>query len=174
MKPIKKTVMAVWLLMALLLSGCSLRNDGPTAEEAKAFLSGHREEIDLVVDYLKELGYDSILIDKGKEEAFYEFEWHDISSENVITSLNSLWAAGCRSIYKDDNTISFEIWCRTRGDVDCGIACTINRRGAPKTQYQTRCEEIGDGWFYYYDDYEEYRKDPSKNEENKALNKQAG
>lgn len=174
MKPIKKIVIAFSLLLALLLSGCFLRNDGPTAEEAKAFLSGSREEIDLVVGYLKELGYDSVFIDKGKDKAFYEYEWHDISSENIIASLHRLWAAGCRSIYKDDNTISFETWRRTRGDVDCGIACTTDRQGAPKTQYQTRCEEIGDGWFYYYDDYEEYRKDPSKNEENKVLNKQAG
>lgn len=172
MKPIKEIVMTVLLLLALLLSGCSLRSDGPTAEDAKAFLSGYREEIDLVVDYLKELGNDSVLIHKGK--AFYEFEWHDISSENIIASLHRLGAAGCRSIYNDDNTISFEIWRRTRGDVDCGIACTTDRQGAPKTQYQTRCEEIGDGWFYYYDDYEEYRKDPSKYEENKVLNKQAG
>ena len=74
MKPIKKTVMAVWLLMALLLSGCSLRNDGPTAEEAKAFLSGSREEIDLVVGYLKELGYDSVFIDKGKDNIKKEEE----------------------------------------------------------------------------------------------------
>lgn len=170
MKPIKKTVMAVWLFLALLLSGCSLCNDGLTAEDAKAFLSGYREELDLVIDFLKELGNDSVFIEKGKEKAVYEFEGHDISSENVVASLRLLWAAGCRSIYKDDNTISFEIWRRTRGDVDCGIACTIDRQGAPKTQYQTRCEEIGDGWFYYYDDYEEYRKDSSKYEENKVLN----
>lgn len=168
MKPVRKRVIVVCLFLAFLLAGCSLRNNGLTVEEAKAFLAEHRADIDLVVDYLKEPECDSALVDKGKEKVFYAFEWHDISSENVITSLRRLWAAGCKTIYRDENTISFEIWRRTRGDVDCGIACTIDGQGAPKTQYQIRCEEIGDGWFYYYDDYEEYRQDPSKYEKNQA------
>lgn len=162
----RKSLVYVCLSIALLLAFCFLRNEGPTAEKAKAFLTRHREDIEVVVDYLKELECDSASVDKGREKAFYKFEWHDILSEKMNTSLQRLWAAGCRTIYKDDNTISFEIWGRTRGDVDCGIACTIDGRGMPKTQFQIRCEELEDGWFYYYDDYEEYRKDPSKYEEN--------
>ena len=166
----KKRLLAVLVSIALLFAGCSFRYEPLSSEEAKAFLTRHWEDIDIIVDYLKELEYDSAFVEKDNEKIFYEFEWHDISLEEVNTSIHRLWIDGCTGISKNDmqeiNTISFKIWSRTMGSVDCGIACTIDGQGMPKTEFQTCCEEIGNGWFYYYDDYEEYRTNPSKYEEN--------
>ena len=161
----KKSSITVLLSVALLfvIVSCNFRFEPPSAEEAKAFLSRHREDIDIIVNYLKELEYDSAFIDVDKDSGriFYEFDWHEIPSVNVKNSIYRLRISGCCQISKDAkqeiNTISFMIWTRTMGSVDCGIACTMNGQGKPKTEFQVSCEEIGDGWFYYYDDYEEYR-----------------
>lgn len=163
----KKSLLAVFLSMALLLVGCSFRYDPPSVEEANVFLAQHQEDINIIVDYLKELDYDSAFVDKDNGEIFYEFEYHKIESKDVKTGIRHLWSSGCEhiSIQKEDNTIYFEIWSRTMGDVDCGISCTIDGNGYPKVQFQTECEPIFEGWFYYFADYEEYRANRSKYDE---------
>ena len=154
--------------LCLFFTGVSLRPDPPTAEEAKAFLTRHRDDIGIVVEYLKDLDQDyaSIKYIYNHGTVFYDYVDHDISSKEVTASLRRLWFAGCTTIGKNDNTISFMIWTHIIYDVDCGIACTIDGQGTPKTEFQTKLKQIGDGWFYYYDDYEEYRAHPSKYEEN--------
>lgn len=157
----KKSILAVLLSLTLLFVGCNVHFDMPSEEDAKAFLSRHRTDIDAIVEYLKEVEHDSAFIDVDKDsgKVFYDFDWHEISSENVKDSIHRLKIDGCCLISKDAeqeiNTISLMIW--TMGSVDCGIACTMNGQGKPKTEFQVSCEEIGDGWFYFYDDYEEYR-----------------
>ena len=167
----KKILIVVSLLMTMLLAGCSFLYKLPpseplSADEAKEFLTQHREDIDTIVDYLKELEYKSVFIDADNKKIFYDFEYHDISSWNVNACIHRLWIDGCIEISKNDtqerNAISFDIWRKIIGSEDCGIACTIDGQGMPKTEFQTYCEEIDDGWYYYYDDYEEYRKNPSK------------
>lgn len=146
--------------MILILTGCSFRNAPPSIEEAGAFLEQNRKDIDTVVDYLKGLEFNSVFIDKRDGTIFYNFEHHAIFSE-IETGVRNLWDAGCTHISKDAaqeiNTISIEIWYRTIGDEDCGIACTIDGQGTPKTAFQIYCELIDDGWYYFHDDYEEYR-----------------
>ena len=165
----KGRILIVLLAIALLLPGCSLRYDPPSAAAARKFLTQNREDIYVIVDFLKELDQDFTFIDDDEGTIFYEFDHHEIPSAEVKASIRRLWQNGCVNITKNDlqdvNTINFEIWYRTIGDVDCGIACTIDGEGTPKTEFQIMHEEIGDGWFYYFDDYEEYRTDPSKFEE---------
>ncbi len=164
---LKKSLLAVLLSMALLLVGCGFRYDPPSAEDANVFLAQNREDINIIVDYLKELEYDSAFVDKDNGEIFYEFKYHTIESKDVKTGIRHLWSSGCEhiSIRKKDNTIYFEIWSRTMGDVACGISCTIDGNVYPKVEFQTECEPISDGWFYYYADYEEYRANRSKYDE---------
>ncbi len=121
-----------------------------------------------MISYLKELECDSTLIKQNNGQIIYEFDDHDIASAEVRFSISRLWRAGCKRIWKDKeaNTISFELWYRTMGEVDCGIACTFDNQSTPKTAFQVCCEEVGDGWYYYFDDYEEYRAHPSDYEEN--------
>ena len=161
----KRTVTIIICIMMVLLSTCVLLNDPPSPAEARKFLDRNRQDIETVVEYLMSLECDEATISKPLNrdpgKVFYEFELHDISSKEVVASIKRLWRAGCTIARKDNqgenNTISFMIWSRTRGQIECGIAMTINGHGIPKTVFQTKYEEIGDGWFYYFDDFEEYR-----------------
>lgn len=154
--------------MILLFSSCSLRYTAPSAEDAKKFLDRNRDSIEIIVDYLAELESDLAFIDKDDETIFYDFERHEIPSEEVKTCIDRLWRSGCIHISKQNvqetDTISFEIWHRTMGDADCGIACTISGQGKPYTEFQISCESIDETWFYYYDNYEEYRQNPARYE----------
>lgn len=157
----------VGLLAFALLFSVLLPHNPPTLEEAKAFRDQHREDMDTVVDYLLSLETDHAFIsrelkrDPGK--VFYDFEWHDIASKDVKDSVRRLWRAGCTIMEKDEasNTVSFMIWSRSAGQADVTLAFTIDGQGEPKTEFQIAHEEMGDGWFYCYDDYEEYRSHPS-------------
>ena len=153
------------IIAILLISVDSYGLEQPSEEDAAAFLMQHREDIDTIVDYLKELEFSDAFIEDEKE-IFYDLGWHDIPSNGVNTSVYRLRLSGCTKINKKANTISFQIWSRAIGSVDCGIACIIDGQGTPKTEFQIYCEELGDGWFYYYDDYEEYRAHPSQYEKN--------
>lgn len=163
-----KRILAIVFTMSLLLAGCSFRYSPPSSEEAKEFLYQNKESIKAIADYLINLEYESIIIDKDDGSAFYNYEYHDIANESIRSHLRNIWRAGCTRIEKDDvrenNTISLEIWYRTMGDADCGIACTINGQGKPNTEFQICCESIDQTWFYYYDNYEEYRQDPARHE----------
>lgn len=158
---LKKRLLIALFAFILLLSGCAF--NPPSAEDAKVFLTQNQSEIDVIVEYLRGLNADSVLISNASGTIFYDFEDHEIESNGVQASIRHLWGAGCKSIYKSDrnNAISFEIWYQSVGGEDCGIACTIDGQGVPKTEYQIRCELITDNWFYYFDDYEEYRKHPT-------------
>ena len=160
----KIMLLSTMIVIVLLLSGCIVDRDPPSAEDAKEFLAQHQDDIDVVVKWLRDLEYDYACIKNARGIIFYEFDDHPIRQEDVKTSVRNLWSSGCKFICKDDeqgtNTISFEIWYRTVGDQDCGIACTIDGQGTPKTEFQIKCERITEDWFYYYDDYEEYRNHP--------------
>ena len=155
------------LLMAALdccVSNCTHYYDPPTTEDVDAFLKSNRQDMETVVDYLQSLDADFAAMDKNETTVFYDFEDHAIAQEDVINSLRCLWRAGCEhnSLNVHENTVYFETWYRTRGDVGCGIARTLNGRGFPKVQFQTECRPISDGWFYYFTDYEKYRTAPSR------------
>ena len=106
------------LTLIVLLSGCSLRLSPPSSEDAKEFLYQNKEGIEVIVDYLMNLRFNSAFIDKDDGTIFYNYEYHDIPSEEIRSCIRSIWQAGCTKIKKEDvqeiNTISFEIWHRTR------------------------------------------------------------
>lgn len=152
------------------LAGCFKPFTPPSPEDADAFLKNYQSDIDAVVNYLESIDTedDSLYLNRRYGTMVsYEFQDHDILSADVRASIQRLWSAGCEiiSMQKDNNTVRFEIWSRTMGDVGCGISRTLDGQGFPKVQFQTKCEPISDGWFYYYTDYEEYRSNRSKYDE---------
>lgn len=167
----KRALLLLILILTTFMVGCTRSYYPPSSEDADLFLKNNRNDIDVIVNYLQtiETEDDSAFFNFGitKDTVFYELEDHDIPSDDVKTSLRHLKSNGCVdiSMHKDDNTIYFEIWHRTMGDVGCGIARTLDGQGFPKVQFQTECKPISDGWFYYYTDYEAYRIDPSKYDE---------
>lgn len=157
----------VGLLALALCLFALLPQKPPTVEEAKAFLDADRDDIDTVADYLLSLETDHAVISKQLDsdpgKVFYDFELHDIASKDVKDSVRRLWRAGCTIMEKDEasNTVSFMTWSRSAGQADVTLAFTIDGQGEPKTEFQISHEAMGDGWFYCYDDYEEYRSHPS-------------
>ncbi|MBQ2641081.1 MAG: hypothetical protein IJG15_03690 [Lachnospiraceae bacterium] len=113
------------ILISLLFTNCFQGFEPPSKEEATAFLMQHREDINTIVDYLSELEFSYAYIDDDKG-VFYDLGWHSIPSNEVNTSVHRLRLSGCTNIDKEANTISFQIWSRTMGSVDCGIACIID------------------------------------------------
>lgn len=172
MLPIPRDVLllplVLLLVLALLLSALLLPpQEPPTLAQAKVYLDHYRQDVDTVADYLMSLETDNAFISKQLNndpgKVFYDFEWHDIASSDVKASVRHLWRAGCTIMEKDEasNTVSFMIWSRTAGQVDVTLAFTIDGEGEPKTEFQISHEAMGDGWFYCFDDYEEYRSHPS-------------
>lgn len=165
---VKRALLQHLLVLLMMASNCVAKctryYDPPTPEDADEFFKNNQQAIDIVVDYLRSIDAESAHIDRSSTTVWYAFEHHDITETDVIDGLRRLWKAGCEaiSISYGRNTISFEIWYRTRGDIGCGIACTIDGRGYPKAELQTECTPISDGWFHYVADYEKYRISPSK------------
>ena len=149
----------ILLICCVLLPGCS--SSAPKATDISASLAGNRTDYEIVADYLCKLDYDYAFISSQDGQCFYGLEFHVIESDKVQASIKHLWRNGCEFICKDaengNQTIWFQLWHRTRGSLDCGLACTMNGRGVPQAEFQTYCEEIASGWYYYYSDYEAYR-----------------
>ena len=147
------------LTLCIVLSGCIAKR--PTISKISSSLSDNREHYEILVEYLKELQYDYASISSDDGTVFYDFSDHEIESKLVRNSIHSLWKNGCEFICKDatngNNTIWFQLWHQTKGGLDCGLACTIDGTGNPNAVFQTECEQIDTGWYYYYSDYEEYR-----------------
>ena len=165
----KKQLMIALLVLVALLSGCRFLINPPSSAEVREFLRRNQNDIDVIVSYLKTLETDSAYINND-EGVFYEFEIHNNIPEEVKDSIRKISNQGCSTIGKNkSNTVFFEIWYTNFGDADCGFACTIDGQGTPKTEFQIYCEELGNGWFYFYDDYEEYRSHPSKYKDNQPF-----
>ena len=159
----KRTLLAIALIIIAvsLVSGCSLlelQGEQPSVESLSELLRENKADFETVANYLICLDGDAF-IDKNDGTVFVNFSYQQVSPADVANSVSRLFTLGCKSISTlyANNTISFEFWNRTRGDVSCGIACTISGDGTPEAEFQTERTEICDGWFYYYADYEQYR-----------------
>ena len=165
----KRVSFVLILGLILIFLGCNEFSQPPSPQDADAFLNTNRQDMDIIADFLIHIDteHDLVFIDRDKTTVFFEFKQNDILSEDAKDALKRLRHAGCGSIslHKRDNTISFMIWSRTMGSVDCNIARTLDGEGLPVVQFQTECIPISDGWYYCYADYEAYRINPSKYDE---------
>lgn len=152
-------VIIVAFALCIVLPGCN--TERPTSSDMTSSLLSNREHYETLTKYLNELQFDYVSIRSDDGTVFYGFSDHEIESDIVRASICSLWKNGCEFVCKDatngNNTIWFQLWHRTRGGLDCGIACTIDGTGTPSVEFQTELEEIDEGWYYYFSDYEKYR-----------------
>ena len=182
-----KVILIVLIILSVIVTSYAVQSCyGLTSRyRVKRFLRKNRKDIEIVVDYLKELQYDDVFVDDNDGMITYGKNVKDnegienyviihteISSQEVVSSIKNLWKAGCELINKDGrhgnkNTINIQIWHgklggAVGGNRMYGLACTINGQGMPMAEFQTKCEVIENGWFYYYSDFEEWRLDPDK------------
>lgn len=168
-KRLVKTVLLAHLLL-LLLSGCSVIQRQPEAEDMEAMLAEHRESIETVLDYLLAESKSYILIeDTGGTmltgTATSPLSDTAIEKTEVLDCVRELFEAGCRSITKDlqSNAVVFEFWHRSSGDVSCGIVYAADGETTPAVEFLTKREPLSeDGWYFYQADYEQWRIDQSK------------
>ena len=136
----------------------------PDKEKAEKYFQRDKKEIILITEYLNESDYPEIYINESDLEKGTMFigttDIRDVTieDEKVKKAINWLFKRrGYKIIDKTDNTISFTRWTRLM-DFGAGIAYSINEKDEPVLQYLTKLEALSeDGWYYYEEDYNEWR-----------------
>ena len=98
MRFFNKNVLLLILFAMIFCTGCHYGYEPLSSEKADAFLKSNSEDIDVIVEYLKELEYDSAVIDKNNGTIFFEYEYHKIMSNDVNNSIRHVWSNGCERI----------------------------------------------------------------------------
>lgn len=148
-------------LSAILLAGtcgCSaFRNEVPTVPEIQEIFDRDRDLLLLIKDYFINADYAELYIDEDCETARAGLnDSVHIDDVTVVSALQHLKERGYRFFSKRGNTICFGIWARFR-DVGCGIAFSMDGE-AISVQYLTEAVPLSeDGWYYYVDDFNEWR-----------------
>lgn len=158
-----EAILLLLLCMAMLLTGCHISvfaYDPPTVEDAEDWLEDNQKEILTIVNYLTGKTADDIYIDGPDVKVFSDFDHVELDDPEVKKCVERLWKHGCMSITKgtDNNSISFEIWSRSIGEAQAGIALSMDGENLPDENYCTELHALSeDGWFYYVADYELWR-----------------
>lgn len=149
-------------LLCLIISffgGCRSLTSPPTVQSIEEHFFENYDDINFITEYMTTSVYRSIYINAASGEMFVDGNTKIIPDEAVLNTIKRLFESGYGVITKDDNTICFQQWTRFMG-AGCGIAYSINGSDLPQKQYLTELVPLSkDGWYYYVDDYEQWRKD---------------
>lgn len=122
-----------------------------------------QKDLSIVVNYLSNLDYAFVSIDKSNIEDEVMFtgantSYQKIEDTAVLKSLNRLLKTKKYiRVGKNDNTVYFEKWRFI--EKDRGIAVPVNKENQPVVEFLIKSEPLSEiGWYYYEADYEEYRK----------------
>lgn len=154
-----KKMMCFVLLIAGMLCFCSCAaTKPPTVTEIQEIFDRDRENILIVTDYFVSSGYSNLIVwDNDCKNMFADRKDVAIEDEAVVTALKALAKNGYQTFSKDGNTVSFCVWSRL-ADVGCGMAYSIDGE-AICVEYLTESAPLSEnGWFYYVDDFNEWRE----------------
>lgn len=145
------------LVFSIVLSSCKKMMSPPDVQTVEKKFFQCYDDIQVIVDYLAESQYGSIYIcnDSGMMSVgTYKME---ITDPSVLAALKRLVDENYSVINKYGNTIHFQQWTRFT-DAGCGIAYSINHKDAPEIEYLIELTPLStEGWYYYVDDYNEWR-----------------
>ena len=168
----KKARIFIALLLVLPLSGCVLakRNTPPTVETVETWFQENRADFLTIVDYCRRSEYELLIIslyevygdtslDDVLDDVFADFDSITIEDREVRSAIERLFSKGiCLGIYKEGKVIEFLLWTGFIRDIGCGLLYISIPNHKPSTQYMTERQPLSeDGWFYYIDDYNEWR-----------------
>ncbi len=127
-------------------------------DRAERYFNRDKEDILLITEYFINSGYSQILIHDENGNMSIGYTSIKINDETVKKAVNNLIdKRGYISIQRTDNTISFAMWCRL-SDVSRGVAYSIDKEHEPTLEYLTELQPLEEeGWYYYEDDYNEWR-----------------
>lgn len=142
----------VWLTITSLIP--------PNKEKMEKYFQRDKDDLKIVADYLGELDYSYVTIDKSGVESGQMFtgastRYQKIDDKTVMESLKRLLKNKMYKIVgKNNNTIFFQKWRFL--EKDRGIA--VNEEGPILVEFLIKSEPLSEtGWYYYESDYEEYR-----------------
>lgn len=123
------------------------------------------DELKYVADYLLSLDFHMIVIRNNYSPMTIDYgEKMYIEDETVKETLGVLFKKGYLSISSLDNTICFERWKKRYSyEYRSGFAFSCNETGNIDIQYIINQEELSiSNWYYYEEDYNEWRVRNSK------------
>ena len=134
----------------------------PDREKTEKQFKRDRESLCIIADYLSDLDYSFVVIDKSglKNETMFTgayTRYQKINDKRVMKSLNKVLCYGkYLTVGKSDNTVFFKKWKFL--EKDRGIAFSINKDEPPAVEFLVKYEKLSEsGWYYYESDYEEWR-----------------
>lgn len=149
----KKRIRLLLLSILLLINGCSSITEPPALQEMEKVFHEYREEFQIITAFvLTQEGFDSIYSGQDLKSAPENIQ----KADGVLRK-----QAGCNSIHRSGNTVTFILWTRFT-DAGCGIAYTTESSPEPDMTFLTQIEPLSeDGWYYYVEDYSEWRAERS-------------
>ncbi len=168
MKGLRNFIIITAVLIILITINRSCQQDLPTEEEGEAWLNDSFDSLTVVANYLETYDYPLILIKSadGKMNLLLS-EIVEIDDRKVNEAIADLFSRGIKSISMDeeDNCIAFDWW-RNQFGVCVGLAYSLDGTDDFEIQYMTKRVPLSkERWYYFVDDYETYRSDPSKYDE---------
>lgn len=149
------------VLFCVLLTRCF--PTPPNVESVETCFQNNYEDLQLVVDFMMNAGYQTIDIDTTDGTMYANLETVKISNEEVSAAVKRLLGRsfiGNREyyyIYKSMNTIKVLQW-KSSQQVSCGVAFSIDESSQPRIQYCTELKPLAEsGWYYYVADYNAWR-----------------
>ena len=141
------------IAFALLINGCSV-TEPPAQTQIETVFQTYREEFQTVKDYLL-----------SQEPPVSIYDTREALPEPVMQAVETLMRkAGCSSIHYSENAIHFVLWTRFT-DAGCGIAYSEAKNLQALDvdfPYLTREQPLSEqGWFYYVEDYAQWRNEKS-------------
>lgn len=145
------------LFLCFPLTGCG-SNNPPKREAVESHFWDNWPEIQTIVDFMVDSGYEDVYIMDASGEITADLEKITLTDETVLEAISALISDGnYYSISKSGNTIHFVQWWGIK-DINCGVAYSINHTDPPEVQFCTTLTPlIEPGWYYYVADYEKWR-----------------
>ena len=136
----------------------------PDKEEMEKCFQQDKDELIIIVDYLSNLDYSFISIDRNSLKNGVMFtgastRYQIIDDKTALDSLKKLLNTRKYIVIgKNENTVFFQKW--NFLEKDRGIAVPTVKEDPPFVEFITKSEDLSEiGWYYYEADYEKYRKE---------------
>ena len=157
----KITLFTIIFFITVILSSCNKILSPPSIEDVETKFLDNYEDIMTVTNFLAQSEYRSIYIHDTSGIMAVGTSHIPISDSSVTNAIQRLHTKGYTIIIRTGNTIYFQQWTRLM-DAGCGIAYSINHNRQPEIQYLTELIPLSQsGWYYYVDDYEQWRSQHS-------------
>lgn len=144
--------------LALLIAKFPSITTPPSVNTVQQCFDENRQDILLVVSFMKDLGFEDVYITDASKKALADFTTIKISDNEVGDAIQRLLGSNTYvQISKMDETISFLQWAGS-SDIGCGIVYSQDIDESIDREFITELAPLSDEcWFYYVSDYNAWR-----------------